>query len=66
LFPEATFRAPETAHAEDRLLQAGREWWLQRIAVHMVRRRDRHRRRAAGQRLFCRGQCLFVDQYLRA
>lgn len=59
--PHALLGSPEAAVGEDDLLGAGREGLAHRRLEHEVQRRDRHRRRAAGQRLILgdhlRGAC---------
>ena len=55
-FPEAALRTPEAAETEYRLLQAGWERALQRVAIHEVCGRNRHGRIAAGQRFVARGK----------
>ena len=52
--PELALGAPEAAHPEDGLLEAFGPRRRQRVAVHEVRARHRHRLRAAGQRFLRR------------
>jgi hypothetical protein len=65
LLPEATLGAPEAAHAEQHLLQAGGERRGQRAAVDEVRFGHRHGAFATRQGLARRGQLAFLGEDFR-
>ena len=55
-FPEAALGAPEATEPEHGLLQFGCERSLERVAVHVVRRRNRHGGVATRQGLIASGE----------
>ncbi|MOA05415.1 hypothetical protein D3C78_1250130 [compost metagenome] len=64
LLPQAPLGAPETAQAELHFLEPFGEWRLQRVAVHIMQLRHRHRAVASRQCLFGAGQLELVDENL--